>query len=238
MDSMELTIDKRKKEINIINNLRLSYWDMLYWQNFKVPCNDLTKLKDELRNNAYINLEKLYAFADDEKFFEINPNCNDSLDSYYNGMVENAKKDGAMNRFVELIENEYSNKKDLAKKFSKQHYEGYRHLVNIIKGSNYSDSFKCLILKESISKIYKVQKDNKLKVCNRKICKNIDGIINLPLEVLDYIYNNVLLYKDFGTLYLDANSRNASCASLSNTPPPAHIIGFFAFSNSFITFLI
>ena len=45
---MELTIDNRKLEINKRNNLRLSYRDLIFWQNNSIHINNENEIKTKL----------------------------------------------------------------------------------------------------------------------------------------------------------------------------------------------
>ena len=65
---MELTIDNRKLEINKRNNLRLSYWDLIFWQNNSIHINNENEIKTKLI--AFINSElyNLYSYAKPEIF--------------------------------------------------------------------------------------------------------------------------------------------------------------------------
>ena len=202
---MELTIDKRKKEINIIHNLGLSYWDMLYWQNNSILCNDLKNLKNDLNVDIQNKLNNLYAIAENEGYFAIDSKNNMALDRYFNGVLENVKKNGSLFEYADMVTNIDYEKEDLAKKFASRCFEEYKHLVHMIKEADYTDSFKCLVLNEALTKEYKT--GEKLSIANRKNGKSIAGIINFAVDELDFIYNNVENYDNFGQLYIEAQAK-------------------------------
>ena len=204
---MELTIDKRKKQLNDEYNLGLSKWEMLLWQNMGIQVNDNSRIAEKLRENLKFDLDELYAFADNPKQFEISVEKNDELDKYFIGQVEAYKARGEEHNANYLLYNEAQEKQKLAEMFGTKQYEEYKHIVGVLKAGNYDDSFKYLMLNETLQKTYRMDfsksKPN-LIINDRVKGQSVHGMMNLPVEVLDYIYENIDNYTGFKKLYTDA----------------------------------
>ena len=204
---MELTIDKRKKQLNDEYNLGLSKWEMLLWQNMGIQVNDNSRIAEKLRENLKFDLDELYAFADNPKQFEISVEGNDELDRYFIGQVEAYKARGEEREANMLLANAEQKKAELAETFASKQYEEYKHLVGVFKASSYEDSFKYLMLNETLQKTYRMDfsksKPN-LIINDRVKGQSIHGMMNFPVEVLDYIYKNIDNYTGFKKLYTDA----------------------------------
>ena len=90
---MELTIDNRKLEINKRNNLRLSYRDLIFWQNNSIHINNENEIKTKLI--AFINSElyNLYSYAKPENFL-VNTANNPDLERYFNRQLQGYRARG------------------------------------------------------------------------------------------------------------------------------------------------
>ena len=84
--------------------------------------------------------------------------------------------------------------------YSEKSYEEYKHIVDFIKGANYEDAFKALMLRETLLKVYK-KDDSKVIVKPRKLNETIEGHMLLNDTVLKVIYNKLDTYENFKELY-------------------------------------
>ena len=106
---------------------------------------------------------------------------------------EKAKADHIRNNKTNALE-------ELSNIYSEKLYEEYKHIVDFIKGANYEDAFKVLMLRETLLKVYK-KDDNKVIVKPRKLNETIEGHMLLNDTVLKVIYNNLDTYENFKELY-------------------------------------
>ena len=205
--NMELTIDKRKKELNEQYNLGLSDWDLILWQNLGIQVNDNTKIVEKLKANLDFDLNELYAIAENPNYFGIKIEGNKDLQRAFDGEVKALQARGDESNANYLLSNELAKKQELAEMYGNKQYEEYKHLVGVLKSSNYSDAFKYLILSETLQNTYRMDysKDKpSLNVNKRVRGQTIHGMMNLPESVLDYIYKNVDKYTGFKAIYKDA----------------------------------
>ena len=202
---MELTIDKRKVEINNNYKLNLSYWDLCFWQNNPIHFVKFNEISSKLQFVSAIKLQELYGLVDAKNFI-IDANSQD-INRYYSLKSQRLKAQGECNTiFTNPVHADYA-KATLAKKFGDKQYEEYKTLVDYLKTTNYPNTFKCLLLNEALHNIYQMNTiDNqpKLIVKHRQLGQSIYGMMNLPIEVIDYIYNNAPNYNSFKTLYVDS----------------------------------
>ena len=106
---------------------------------------------------------------------------------------EKAKADHIRNNKTNALE-------ELSNIYSEKLYEEYKHIVDFIKGANYEDAFKVLMLRETLLKVYK-KDDNKVIVKPRKLNETIEGHMLLNDTVLKVIYNKLDTYENFKELY-------------------------------------
>ncbi|MBR7091431.1 MAG: hypothetical protein IKC79_03175, partial [Clostridia bacterium] len=201
---MELTIDKRKREINIVNHLRLSYWEMVYWQNYIHIPYDVREMDEYLRKKIQAELSKMYDMDYIQTIIDIVPENNSQLDRYYTGIVARAKASGDQAKYDTLVLDKIEQKARLAKVLSENIMGEYQHIVEVLKTTDYPDAYKLMLLKESMQKTYKIvmeDRKDKLLVGKRVPNKSISGMMNLPLEVVDIIYKNAEKHNNFGKLY-------------------------------------
>lgn len=201
---MELTIDKRKIEINEKFKQNLSFWDLCFWQNNPVQINNESEVGDKLRAFVEIELGRAYSRAENPQYFEIAPDSKD-LDRYFQAQLRAMEARGEST--VYHIMNSESIKAENARIFGEKQHAEYKHLVDYLSTANYPDSFKWLILNETLSSVYRVDfstAEPRLSVSPRKTHQAIAGMMNLPSNVIDFIYKNAPKAGSFKKLYLDA----------------------------------
>lgn len=191
-----------------------SFWEHLFLLNYY---DNKTKLRPKENKYETINrdvkeeLTRLYSLADDASHFELSSEKNKFLEKIYSTELEILSANGEK----EMLSNIKKNKKryinQLADKYSSVLYEQYKSIVNVIKNSNYPDVFKCLMLNETLSKVYKLD-DKDVFMSNRDAGKTTAEHMILNEVVLEYIYNNISSCDSFSKLYLDAvlNYRNTA----------------------------
>ena len=142
-----------------------------------------------------------------EDEFEIDSHSPEVI-RHFNGEIEALKQRGEDVSY--LLSNKEESLEGLAETFSKRNYEGYKHIVDLIKGLKYEPAFKAMMLRETLSKVYKIDRqDDKRKtiVKKRELKKSIAEHMILNEETLDIIYKNigdVEKYQNFANLYFAA----------------------------------
>lgn len=211
---MQLTIDKQKINFNDKNKMGLSKWEMLFWQNMsnKGVAGNHYIVRQKIRENLQLYLERLMLLITDKNNFIISreDDGQSELNKYFYSLVDMYNKRGDKEMADSLLKNAIQEKELLAEKFGKQQYEDYCRIVEILGKGNYEDSFVCLMLNEFLTKTYRMDYSKgraNLIVKSRELGQNIVGIMNLPKEVIDYIYTNVDIYNDFKSLYFDAQKQ-------------------------------
>lgn len=188
---------------NQINNMNLSKWEKIFVLNYyDGKENRMFPQKEErqerIKEDIKRELNRLYNLKEEE--FIINPNSKDIIREYESEI----KALESRGESVDYIKN---NKKrflsDFSNHFSKQLYEEYKHIIDYIKQTNYEDSFKVLMLRETLSKTYKLDTtDGKKTIVNkRNMHETIASHMTLNETVLNTIYNNVSDYNNFANLY-------------------------------------
>ena len=203
---MELTIDKRKLDINSRNNFNLGYWDMVFWQNNPIQINNESETASRLGAYLEMELQNLYSYARPENF-SINSENNPDIDRYFNSELQALRARGAGEQAQYLEQDSLNQKQYLAQTFGEKQYEEYKHLVDFFANSNYPASFQWLMLNETLTSSYRMdfsKGEPKLIVNARKPHQTILGMMNLPTQIIDYIYNNAPNYTSFKKLYTDA----------------------------------
>ena len=203
---MELTIDKRKLDINSRNNFNLGYWDMVFWQNNPIQINNESETASRLGAYLEMELQNLYSYARPENF-SINSENNPDIDRYFNSELQALRARGAGKQAQYLEQDSLNQKQYLAQTFGEKQYEEYKHLVDFFANSNYPASFQWLMLNETLTSSYRMdfsKGEPKLIVNARKPHQTILGMMNLPTQIIDYIYNNAPNYTSFKKLYTDA----------------------------------
>lgn len=188
---------------NQINNMNLSKWEKIFVLNYyDGKENRIFPQKEErqerIKEDIKRELNRLYNLKEEE--FIIKPNSKDIIREYESEI----KALEARGESADYIKN---NKKrflsELSNHFSKQLYEEYKHIIDYIKQTNYEDSFKVLMLRETLSKTYKLDTtDGKKTIVNkRNMHETIASHMTLNETVLNTIYNNVSDYNSFANLY-------------------------------------
>ena len=198
---MELTIDKRKNEINTKNNLGLSFWDLCFWQNNPMQVNKESEVANRLRALIDMELTNLYAYAKPENF-TINQKNNPDLDRYVERNLRINQKHSI--NLEQTIQNE---KRATAIHLAGIQLKEYKSLVETLQKAKYPPSFQWLILNEALSNTYDVDfsKAKPQTIVNARVPhQTVKGLSNLPTEVLEFIYQNAPKYTSFKTLYKDA----------------------------------
>ncbi len=140
-----------------IQNMKLSKWEKIFVQNYydgkerKLPQKDgrKEKISEEIKRS----LQELYEMREED--FKIDPNSPEIIREYESEIkaLEHRGEDTSG-----LRNNEKRALEELSKKFSKQLWEEYKHIVDFIKGEEYEPAFKYLMLNETLTKVYKREK--------------------------------------------------------------------------------
>ena len=198
---------EQKRYLNLgltsqINNMNIPKWDKLFVLNFydgkKHIFPQKEGRKERIQEDIKRELERLYNLPKED--FVINPESKEVIREYESELkaLESRGEDSSYykNNKQEVL-------KELANHFTNQLYEEYRHIVDFIKGTSYEDSFKVLMLRETLSKTYKLDTINGKKtiVNKRNMHESISSHMTLNETVLNTIHNNVDNYNNFANLY-------------------------------------
>ena len=188
---------------NQINNMNMSKWDKLFILNYYDGTeNHIFPPKEgrqeKIKEDIIKELERLYNLKEED--FKINPNSKDIIREY-ESEIKALEARGESTDYIRNNKERFL--KELASHFSKQLYEEYKHIVDYIKETNYEDSFKVLMLRETLSKTYKLDttKGKKTIINKRDMHETIASHMTLNETVLNTIYNNVSDYNNFANLY-------------------------------------
>ena len=187
---------------NQIDNMNMPKWDKLFILNYYDGKEHIFPQKEgrkeRIKETIKQELERLYNLPQDE--FIINPDSKEVIREYESELkaIEARGEDN-----THLKNNKKRVLKEIANHFSKQLYEEYMHIVDSIKETQYEDSFKALMLRETLLKTYKLDINNGKKTIVNKRNKHetIASHMTLNEIVLDSIYNNVDDYNNFANLY-------------------------------------
>lgn len=197
-----LVLNLRK---NVANIAGLSAWEKIFIENYynqvnydgKTPILSGNNNQDQIRHDIQDELNKLYNIQ--PSIFTISPDSKDVVREF-ESELKILETRGKGNAVAEANNKKAIHCKKLADMFSKKLYEEYQHIVNFIKGANYEDAFKALVLRETLLKTYKKDKGNIL-IGKRKLNETIKGHMILNDITLDYMYENVAQYDNFAKLY-------------------------------------
>ena len=205
-----LSISKRYLNITLSKKIEQNYPNLTKWEKIFVLnyySKGLPNGKDKheiIRKDIKEELQKLYDFSEVSSNFEIDYLNNKELEREVKGEIEAAKANGDNEKLVTITANYELYLKKKAESISKTLQAEYKHIVDFIKTSDYEDAFKCLILKETLSKVYKQEKikeESETIISKRELNKSIAGHMTLNEIVLDTIYNNLDNYDSFANLY-------------------------------------
>ena len=199
---MELTIDKRNAEILEQNDLSLTDWEMIFWQNNKDKNFGNNKdVVEKIRLEIKRQLAEYHIYSDDYNKFKIRVEGNEDLERY------------TINHPGKMVA-------QWAEEFGQIQFRQYNELLNLLDNSNYDDAFKCLIFKEVLTNVYRIKNQNNvdmISVDKRILGETLQELMFLPKQVLDYLYNKSNKYKSFKTAYEAANQDYKSIISAQNS---------------------
>ena len=201
---------EEKRYLNLIikknvEQMDLSKWEKLFVNNFYDGKNHILPQKEnryeQIRKDIEEELERLYSLINDKEEFRINANSKEILREY-ESEIKALQQRGEDTSYLESRKEYCLN--ELAEKFSNHLYEEYKHIVDFIKNTNYEPAFKVLMLNETLTKTYKLDKvEDKTNtiIKKRDIHNTITGHMTLNETVLDTIYNNIDDYNNFALIY-------------------------------------
>ena len=198
---LNITLSKKIEQ----NYPQLSKWEKFFVLNYynKGLPNGSNKY-EIIRKDINEELIRLYAFGEDINNFNIDFENNRDLEREVYGEIGAAKANGNNEKLTTISANYELYLKNKADKISKTLQAEYKHIVDFIKTSDYEDAFKCLMLKETLTKIYKQEKikdTSETIISKRDLHKSIAGHMTLNDVVLDTIYKNIDEYNNFANLY-------------------------------------
>ena len=194
-----------------IKNMKLSEWEKIFVLNYYDGKDKILpqgkdrveKIREDIEK--YLNeLSKL-----DKTTMQIDPYSPEVIREYESEIKALKARGEDTTRLEENPEMGY---KKIAEETSKQLYEEYKHIVDLINGLDMEPAFKSMMLRETLTKVYKLDKDNKPNgqktiIKNRDMKKSIGGHMILNEQTLKFIYENVKNieeYKNFANLYFAA----------------------------------
>ena len=201
---------KRYLNLTLNNNLQamsLSNWEKIFVLNFydgknhKMPKQNKV---ETIREDIQKELTRLYELALNKDNFYLNMDSPDVIKEYKN-KIAILKRKGEDTK--KLIDNRDVVLNEIAKKHGEQLYTEYKHLVDFIKKTDYPDSFKTVMLRETLLKVYKKEIINskvRTIIDKRDIHNTISNHMLFNQTILDVIYNNVEDYSNFANLYFAA----------------------------------
>ena len=205
--------EKRYLSLNISVKLeqqfaQLTQWEKIfvlnYYQNGKfLPTNKDTKYQ-QVRADIEKELQRLYKIAEDQEYFTIRIENNKYLERKYESEIKALVYRGE----GELAEEYKNNKKEVLKEMAKilggNQKEEYKHIVDLLKGTNYEPAFKALILNETLTKCYRTKQEGestKHIVEKRIPHETITGHLTINEDVLSTIYTKTKEDSNFTNLY-------------------------------------
>ncbi len=202
------TENRRYLILNMNNNIRnmsLSKWEKIFASNYygnknydgNTPMfpndNKVQIIKEDIEKE----LNKLYNLKKEDFKIDLD---SPSLIREYESELKALEQRGEKAKADHIRNNKTNALEELSNIYSEKLYEEYKHIVDFIKGANYEDAFKVLMLRETLLKVYK-KDDNKVIVKPRKLNETIEGHMLLNDTVLKVIYNNLDTYENFKELY-------------------------------------
>lgn len=202
------TENRRYLILNMNNNIRnmsLSKWEKIFASNYyrnknydgNIPIFPSNNKEQKIKEDIEKELNKLYSLT--KKDFKISLDSQ-SLIREYESELKALEQRGEKNEADHIRNNKANALEKLSNIYSEKLYEEYKHMVDLIKGANYEDAFKVLMLRETLLKVYK-KDDNKVIVKPRKLNETIEGHMLLNDTVLKVIYNKLDTYENFKELY-------------------------------------
>ncbi|MBP3344611.1 MAG: hypothetical protein J6K97_00210 [Clostridia bacterium] len=168
-----------------------------------LPQNKTTRV-DEINKDIENALFELYRFSENEENFVINTSNNPELEREYHARVNFYQAQGDNDSLNEYLSSKQLKLVEIAQKQQKIQFEEFRHIVQSIKTMDYEPAFKYLMLKETLEKTYKQDKDisgTKTIVKKREPHITLAGHMTLNTTLLQIIHDNVSSYPNFASLY-------------------------------------
>ena len=190
---------------NNIRNMNLSKWEKIFASNYygnknydgNTPMFPNNNKEQRIKEDIERELNKLYSLTKED--FKISLDSQ-SLIREYESELKALEQRGEKSEADYIRNNKTKKLEELSNIYSEKLYEEYKHIVDFIKGANYEDAFKVLMLRETLLKVYK-KDDNKVIVKPRKLNETIEGHMLLNDTVLKVIYNKLDTYENFKELY-------------------------------------
>ena len=190
---------------------KLNKWEKLFVLNYYngkdkiMPYNKNTKY-EEVRNHIKEELNKLYKYGDEYSNFIIEYT---SKEIYKKIAIEIKKLtlEGDVESAQIIEKNLEKHLKEYSNIISNNLQREYQNIVKILKESDYDDSFKYLMLQETLNRTYKKEKieEKVVKLVDKRLDKeSVASHMTLNKVVLDTIYNNIDKYDSFINLYFDS----------------------------------
>lgn len=183
-----------------------SIWQQLFLLNYydnKKKIRPKTNKHETLIKDIQDELERLYSLAENIEYFKISSEKNSYLEKIYNIELEVLTSKGDKKAVINMKRNKTTHINQLAINYTNSLFEQYKNIVSVIKNSNYDDAFKCLMLNETLTKIYRLDNKNIL-IENREINKTTLEHMVFNEEVLKYIYDNISTCDSFPKLYFES----------------------------------
>ena len=206
--SINLNIDKRRKIYNVEHDNKLSFWDLVFWQNMSVRF--FEKDFDQILKQVITQSFEIFAKPiENPKYFRMDLKNSPEFAKYLSYMAQRFDKFGDYEMADSMRKNPDHFLEIMSCDLEDQHSIEFMKLF--IRLDKYDKSFKFLMLNEYLSSLYKnisVDEKTLLKVEKRDVKQSIFGLMHMPTFVLDYIYENGSKYIDFKDLYFDAQAKN------------------------------
>lgn len=142
----------------------------------------------------------------EDDYLIIDSSNNRYLERYLQEIIRACESKGEYEEAKRIKENRQESLVTLARECSERLIEQYRALVELIKQSDYEDSFKYLILNEVLTKTYRYEKGNRI-VDKREKGKTILPLMMVNEVILKVIHDDMAKYDNFADLYFMALDR-------------------------------
>ena len=209
-NGVKLTVEGRKyMNLTTSKNLKVRYsqaskWDQLFVEDFY---NGKEKPNGENKYEVIANDAKKAAHSIinewNPRIFEIDIEDNPYLKRRVDDSIRAAEAKGQYAVANYLREKYSAELASLAVDTRQSLANQYLITMKLLNESDYSDSFKYLIMKEFFTQTYRYEKGNRV-IEKRKPNKTIMPFMFLNKFILDEIYSNVDKYSKFGDLYFNA----------------------------------
>ena len=208
--------EKRYLNLSLTANIRsmnLSEWEKIFVLNYydgkerKLPQGKGTEKVKAIREDIKRYLQELYELEESSMKIDIH---SPEVIREHESEIKALKARGEDTSYLESnIETGYE---EIAQRTSNQLYAEYKHIVDLMKGLDIETAFKSMMLRETLTKVYKLDRDKesdegKTIVKNRKLNESIAGHMILNESTLKFIYKhieNIEEYKNFANLYFAA----------------------------------